>query len=209
MSMAIRNKMKPNKKYTRQELLALNPQYNSDDFFEKEEDGSRGLVKTEFVGEARTEQSFKDQQDVNKIIKKHQIRVAGSHLQRFPEEFYGDFEGFDLLEAHDKINKINEAFGALPSDVRAEFNQDPYAFAGFVTDPANRGKLAELLPKIAEPEKYFPNPAQRGGQGAAAATQPSEPPVAASPPPVSANVAPGASDAAGNGPPASDASSST
>ena len=165
MSMAIMNAMKPGVKYTRDELLKLNP---NPDY-----DGFRKSKDPEVVEqEVRTKQSFRDSSDVNKIIKKHSINVAQSHLMQFPEEFYGQFEGFDLLEAHQKINKIGEAFDALPSEVRNEFGNNPFAFAGFVTDPANQGKLAELLPKLAEPAKYFPNPASRGGQGAGAATAP-------------------------------------
>lgn len=183
MSFKIRNALLENdlraEDLTREQLLNFNPPVDFDSF----RNGDEETVKREI----RTQQSFKDSSDINKIIKRHQVRVSTSHLVRFPEEFYGEFADVDLLDAHNKIEKINGAFAELPSEVRSEFNQDPFAFAKFVNDPANRGKLAELLPKIAEPDKFFPNPANRGGQGAGAATAPSIfDPVPAEPPPAAA-----------------------
>lgn len=138
--------------------------------------------------EIRTKQSFKDSCDINKMLKKAQISGSIAHLNKYPEAVYGDFEGFDLLEAHQMIDKANHIFDELPSEIRREFNNDALAFAGFASNPENKGKLAKLLPAIAEPDAYFPNPVQRGGVGAAAATAP----VADAPPvesPVAAPVA--------------------
>ena len=129
--------------------------------------------------ENRTKQAFKDLTDINKIVQRHQIPMATSHAVRFPEEYYADFENMDLLDAFRKIERINVAFDDLPSEVRKDFHNDPFAFAAFVTDPVNKGRLAELLPKLAEPDKYFPNPSSRGGQGAGAATAPQAAPGAA------------------------------
>ena len=134
MSMKIREGAQPG--MTREELLALNPNPDYDSFFEVEEDGSRGIPLKDHVADVRTDQSFKDSSDVNKIVKRHQIKVANSHLQQFPEEFYGEFADYDLLEAHNKIEKINAAFDKLPSEVKNDFAHDPFAFARFVTDPA-------------------------------------------------------------------------
>jgi hypothetical protein len=119
-----------------------------------------------------TKQSFKDACDVNKILKKHGIKNAASHAVNYPPEFYADFEGVDLLEAHNLIEKAHTVFAELPSEVRNEFQNDALAFAGFASDPNNRDKLAELIPAIAEPGTFFPNPVQRGGSGAGMATAP-------------------------------------
>jgi hypothetical protein len=124
--------------------------------------------------DGRTKQAFKDQCDINKILKKAQKSGTISHLLKYPEPVYGDFDGVDLLEAHRLIDKAQTIFDDLPSEIRREFDGDALKFAGFASDPANRGKLAQLLPKIAEPGAYFPNPAQRGGVGAGAATAPVE-----------------------------------
>lgn len=122
--------------------------------------------------ECRTKQSFKDSCDVNKIVQRFQIKDANAHIVEFPPEAYGEFTGVDLLGAHQQVERANEIFAKLPSEVRKEFGHDPFAFAQFASDPANNGRLSELIPAIARPGAYFPNPVQRGGAGAGAATAP-------------------------------------
>lgn len=124
--------------------------------------------------ECRTKQSFKDECDVNKIIQKHAIEVSKSHLQIYPPEAYAEFDGVDLLEAHARIDRAHEIFSKLPSEVRNEFDNDALRFVAFAGNPENNEKLAELLPAIAKPGRYFPNPVQREGVGAGAATPPPE-----------------------------------
>ncbi len=133
--------------------------------------------------DGRTKQAFKDSCDINKILKKAQLAGGLSHALKYPEAVYGEFTGIDLLSAFGQIKRANAIFDDLPSEVRREFKGDALAFAGFASNPANIGRLQELLPAIAEPGSYFPNPAKR-----------TEPPVAAIP------AAPGA------GPPAPSAS---
>ena len=138
---------------------------------ELDKDGNSVLMPVDPIV---ADQSFKDQTDINKILKRHSIKDAASHIALFPPEAYHEFQNIDLLEAHAQIGRANAIFGALPSEVRSEFNNDAFAFAAFASDPANNDRLTELLPKLAEPGRYFPNPVQRGGDGAGAATAPSE-----------------------------------
>ena len=132
--------------------------------------------------DGRTKQSFKDSCDINKMLRKAQKTGSIAHLQKYPEAVYGVFEGYDLLEAHGQITRANDIFNDLPSEIRNEFNNDALKFAGFASNPENNERLRELLPAIAEPGSYFPNPVQRGGTGAGAATAveeaPADPPVA-------------------------------
>ena len=123
----------------------------------------------------RTKQAFKDSCDINKIIQKAAVHGAKSHLQQFPPEAYGEFENYDLLTAYQRLNRAQEIFDALPSEVRSEFSNDALAFAGFASDPANNARLAELLPAIAKPGAYFPNPVKRGASGSGAATPVQDP----------------------------------
>lgn len=135
----------------------------------------------------RTKQAYKDTTDINKILKKAATGQSLAHLYKYPEATYGEFNGeFDLMTAFEKIEKGNQIFAELPSEVRREFNNDALSFLKFAGDPKNNGKLAELLPAIAKPGDHFPNPVKAGGLGAgmATATANAEPPaVAASEPP--------------------------
>lgn len=134
--------------------------------------------------DGRTKQSFKDSADINKILKRAQKEGTISHLQKYPEAVYGEFEGIDLLEAHGRIARAQAIFDDLPSEIRSEFDNDALRFAGYASNPENRGRLSELLPQLAEPGRTMPNPVQRGGQGAAAATaaEPPSDPVVEEPP---------------------------
>lgn len=124
-----------------------------------------------------TKQSFKDECDINQILKKAQKEKTIAHLQKYDQAVYGQFEGLDLLEAHNLCAKAKQIFSEAPSEIRNEFNQDPFAFAAYCSNPENKARLGELLPALAQPGRYFPNPVKRGGQGAGLATAPQEAPV--------------------------------
>lgn len=146
--------------------------------------------------DGRTKQAFRDECDINKILKKAQRTGSIAHLQKYPEAIYGEFDGeFDLLTAQNKLIKANQIFDELPSEVRREFGNDALAFVKFAGDPKN--DIRELIPAIAKPGDYFPNPVHRGAGGAGAAT-PEAAPVAAQP------ASPPAGDAGGSNPPAAD-----
>lgn len=112
-------------------------------------------------GDGMTKQSFKDACDINKILKRAQRTGSLAHVQKYDQAVYADFHGYDLLEAHEMINRAHGIFNDLPSEVRNEFGNDAFKFAAFASDPANIGRLAELLPAIAEPGSFFPNPVKR------------------------------------------------
>jgi hypothetical protein len=157
-------------------------------------------IEEKVYDDGRTKQSFKDSTDINKMLNKAQQTGSLAHLNKYPEKVYGEFDGeFDLLTAQKRIERANEIFGDLPSEVRKEFNNNALDFVRFAGNPANNDKLRDLLPALAEPGKYFPNPVQRGGQGAGAATTPSEivaDGAPASPPPeVASESAPPTGDA--------------
>lgn len=158
-----------------------------------------GKVFTPKYKDGRTKQSFKDQCDINKMLKKAQTQGSIAHLQKYPEAVYGEFEGIDLLTAHNRIVRANEIFADAPSEVRKEFDNNALKFAAWASNPENNSKLRELLPKLAEPGTYFPNPVKRGGTGAGVATPapdvapetPSEPAPADAAPSGSAQETPG------------------
>lgn len=149
-----------------------------------------GPCKQPKYKDGRTKQAFKDQCDINKMLAKAQRVGSIAHLNKYPEATYGEFDGeFTLLEAHGRIAKAEGIFSELPSEIRNEFNNDALAFVKFAGDPQNNEKLRDLLPALAKPGSYFPNPVTRGGQGAGAATAPDVNPEAGNPPPAPEPVA--------------------
>ena len=110
--------------------------------------------KLDYSKDGRTKQSFRDVTDINKILVRAQKAGTISHLAKY-EGFYGDFAEFDFSEAQNKIAKANTIFAELPSELRSEFDQNPRKFFEYANDPENVGKLAKLLPGLAEPGRQF------------------------------------------------------
>ena len=108
--------------------------------------------------DGRTKQAFKDSTDINKILKKAQKAGGLAHALKYDAAVYGEFTGVDLLGAFEQCGRAQAIFADLPAEVRREFDQDAFKFAGYASDPANIGRLKELIPSIAEPEDFFAKP---------------------------------------------------
>lgn len=113
--------------------------------------------------DGRTKQSFADECDINKILKKAEVTGSLSHLEKHGA-FYADVAEApqDIFEARAQIERVGEIFGELPAEVRKEFSNDPLQYLAYVNDPANQGRIEELIPAIAEPERYFESPLNYG-----------------------------------------------
>jgi len=73
---------------------------------------------------------------------------------------YGDFSNVsDLITAFEQVEGANELFMALPAEIRAFFENDPFKFVEYCEDPENIERLREL--GLAEPaqEKEAEKPA--------------------------------------------------
>jgi len=127
----------------------------------------------------RTKQAFKDETDINKLLQRAEKTGTISHLNKH-EAHYGDFTGFDFLEAQLKLSAGADIFAELPAQVRSEFDQSPAQFFDYVNDPANKDRLGVLLPALAEPGRQLPR--ATGVVPADAASEP-EPPATPAPNP--------------------------
>lgn len=103
-----------------------------------------------------TKQSFKNECDINKILKKAQVAGSLDHLTKHGGS-YGDFADFDFRESQTMLAEGAQIFSELPSEVRNEFGNSVSAFFEFVNKPENVDKLNLLLPAIAEPGSFFPD----------------------------------------------------
>lgn len=94
---------------------------------------------------ARTQQHFKEECDVNLIMKRFERTGVLDHLSQF-EGKYGDF--LDVpQDYHSAVNQViaaQDMFMTLPGAVRALFENDPGKFLAFVDDPANHDRMVEL-----------------------------------------------------------------
>ncbi len=117
--------------------------------------------------DGRTKQSFGDETDINKILRRAQKTGTISHLAKH-EGRYADFSNFDFFEATLMLTKGREIFDDLPSEIRNEFSQSPAAFFDYVNDPVNKDDLLKKLPGLAAPGRQN---IDVSGQGDKAATK--------------------------------------
>lgn len=124
---------------------------------------------------SRTKQSFRDECDINNILKKYLKTGILPVVTRVQQ--YGDFsEVSDYQGALHTVMSAQEAFMDLPSKVRERFMNDPGQFLEFMADPKNGKEAVELGLAVAVPdEKRGPSVAAKGAKL----------PVANSVPPVS------------------------
>lgn len=112
------------------------------------------------TGPGLTEQSHKDDCDINLIIKK----FAGDDLRQLQSNkpaLYGDFASAPSFEESLQIViRANEQFAGLPSKVRKEFDNNPQAFLEFASNPKNGERLVEL--GLAKKPAIIDPPASRG-----------------------------------------------
>lgn len=100
--------------------------------------------QTPIVSASKTQQQFKNQCDINNIMKKYQEQGIVTHKNLYQGN-YGDFDGsLDYNTMLQKVRESNEMFMSLPSSVRQEFNNDPHTFIEFVTNPSNNERMYEL-----------------------------------------------------------------
>lgn len=145
--------------------------------------------KSDAYPDGRTKQAFKDSCDINQILALANRGNTITHLAKY-EAVYGDFSDIDdLLDATNKLERGNQIFRELPGEVKREFNNDAATFFRFVNDPANTGRLLELVPGLAKPGNDLPEPrrtaqgAQRAQDAADAAAARQTPPEAGGNPP--------------------------
>ena len=90
------------------------------------------------------EQSHKDSCDINLIIARYG-REQLAALAQSDRGFYADLSSaIDYKSALDVVREAGEAFNALPSKIRKEFDNDPQQFLAFVENPKNYDKALEL-----------------------------------------------------------------
>lgn len=104
----------------------------------------RRRVQKVFTKPSRTHQEFKDECDINKIMKKFEKTALLTHVNKHPGG-YGDFSSApDYQEALNIVLQATEMFDSVPSHIRKQFGNDPAQFLAFVEDPANAGRMVEM-----------------------------------------------------------------
>ncbi len=153
--------------------------------------GQRTRSALEFPDDGRTKQSFADESDINTIMGHWRRTGHIEHLNKTAPR-YGDFtNATDYLTAVNMVAEADEAFMALPAEVRARMNNSSAFLLGFLADPNNLDEAVQLglvepptpTPPLGdgsseepfkdpEPEANPPTPEGTGGAAPAAETVP-------------------------------------
>lgn len=91
-----------------------------------------------------TQQQFKDECDINNILKSYQETGTINHINRKPQIF-GDFSDVkDFRESLELIQYATSEFMQLPAKVRARFKNDPAELVEFCNNPNNLEEAISL-----------------------------------------------------------------
>lgn len=93
-----------------------------------------------------TKQSFKDECDINNIIKAFQVTGIVQHInERASQGMYVDLpDPMDYQQSIEIARQAQASFDSLPSKVRNRFDNDPQKFLEFVAEPANQQEMIDL-----------------------------------------------------------------
>ena len=103
---------------------------------------ARRPIRTENYEPSRTKQSFKDELDVNNIIKKYSAPELKEMAESF-EGVYGDFNQLDYQTALTMLEKAHTTFMMVPSKIRQQFDNNPGDWIDFATDPKNLQQMRD------------------------------------------------------------------
>ena len=107
--------------------------------------------------ESVTQQCFKDECDINILLAKFAVTGQLPDNVRVPQ--FVDFEEtFDFQSSMNVIRAAEEAFNAMPAEVRDRFQNDPGRFLEFANDASNYEEALRMGLVIKRPEKAAVGP---------------------------------------------------
>jgi len=111
----------------------------------------------------RTQQHFKDETDINNILR--QFNITGQLPTKPMSPRYGDFTG--IGDYHAALNQVIAAEGefmTLPAQLRARFDNDPQELIEFLNNPENKDEAVKLgLVKNSEASAPLESPSEKAG----------------------------------------------
>lgn len=111
---------------------------------------------------SKTQQQFKDECNVNKIIEKYLKTNEMTHLKQNKGVFADLTHISDYQDSLNKVIEANKSFMELNAQTRNRFGNDPQQLINFLADDSNRdeaiklGLIVEKEKKPVEPPKETP-----------------------------------------------------
>lgn len=129
-------------------------------------------VKTLAGGLTRTRQEFKDECNINTIVRRHNETGQLPELIKQNPQF-GDFASMpDYMTSMNVVAHAHEQFDALPAHTRKRFNNNPAEFLEFAQDPENLPEMVKM--GLAKKRENTTNQNDKKRENDAAPQQPNE-----------------------------------
>lgn len=97
-----------------------------------------------FNDPSMAQQHFKDECDVNNILRKYESTGLVTHVANGTPS-YGDFSSvLEFQQAQNILIEAQDAFEALPASLRKRFDNDPAVMLEFIENPDNREEAEKL-----------------------------------------------------------------
>lgn len=120
---------------------------------------TRVRVAKHFTEPSLAKQSFKNECDINNIMRKFEKDGLMDHLNTHKGE-YGDFIGYqDYQTSINRVLEAQEAFLTIPAKVRYQFKNNPAEFLEFAQNPENFDQMVEM--GLATPKRTEPHEGER------------------------------------------------
>lgn len=114
-----------------------------------------------FQTPSRTKESFREQCDVNRIVKRYTETGELDHTTT-RKAVFGDFENVkEYQEQLEGVRLVDEMFSRFPAEVRDAFQNDPARMLEALDDPAMRDAFDELGLNHLMSEMHGDNPERR------------------------------------------------
>lgn len=111
--------------------------------------------------EVGAQQQFKDEVDINTIVRRFGLTGQLPEDIRFPQS--GDFTAAqDFHSCMNVVREAEEEFMRLPAETRRRFNNDPGVLLAFLEDGANRDEAVRLGLVNPPPEVSRSDPPKSG-----------------------------------------------
>lgn len=111
----------------------------------KNKDGLIIKVRTYNYEPSKTQQHFKDEHDINNIMKKYLKQGISYNQLPNPSGIYGDFSNVkDYQNSLQTIIDADQAFLTIPSNIRKRFDNDPQKLFEFLNDKKNLDEAISL-----------------------------------------------------------------
>jgi len=93
---------------------------------------------------SRTQQNFKDQCNINNIMKKYHVTGMVNHLNNKKGTYADLTQVKDFQGCLQTVIDAQASFMTIPSEIRKKFGNDPQALIEFLKDPKNKDEAIQL-----------------------------------------------------------------